>query len=110
MAAKTGIILNTANLNIINISSPEFRIWQYIEDQWGGTLLHHLVKILLVPTDQLCKQMVNSNGPINQFTSTDELIGDTVSVWTLFSHAGIYVLVIELFIPAELGILCCYFC
>ena len=26
------ISLNTANLNVINISSPEFRIWQHLED------------------------------------------------------------------------------
>ena len=26
------ISLNIANLNVINISSPEFRIWQHLED------------------------------------------------------------------------------
>ena len=31
------ISLNTANLNMINISSPEFRIWQHLEDHWKGT-------------------------------------------------------------------------
>ena len=31
------ISLNTANLNVINISSPEFRIWQHLEDQQGWT-------------------------------------------------------------------------
>ena len=41
--------------------------------------------------------------------STDETIGDTVSVWTLFSHTGIYVTAIGLLIPAGLGIFCCYF-
>ena len=40
--------------------------------------------------------------------STDESIGETVSVWTLFSHAGVYVTATELFIPAGLGIFCCY--
>ena len=29
------ISLNTANLNVINISSPEFRIWQHVEDHWN---------------------------------------------------------------------------
>ena len=36
------ISLNTANLNVINISSPEFRIWQHLEDHWNETQLHHL--------------------------------------------------------------------
>ena len=47
------ISLNTANLNVINILSPEFRIWQHLEDHWNGTLLHHLVNIPSVPIDQL---------------------------------------------------------
>ena len=53
--------------------------------------------------------MVNTNGPINPFLSTDESIGETVSAWTLFSHAGVYVMAIGLLIPAGLGIFCCYF-
>ena len=44
--------------------------------------------------------MVNSNGPINPFLSTDESVGVTVSVWLLFSHAGVYVMAIALLIPA----------
>ena len=103
------ISLNTANLNVINISSPEFRIWQHLEDHWNGTQLHHLVKILSVPIDQLFKLMVSSNGPITPFISTDESIGGTVSIWTLFSHTGINIMAIGSLIPAGLGILCCYF-
>ena len=103
------ISLNTANLNIINISSPEFRIWQHLENHYNGTLLHNLFNILSVPIDKLYKQMVNSNELINPFMSSDESIGDTVSVWTLFSHTGIYITAIGSLIPAGLGIFCCYF-
>ena len=53
--------------------------------------------------------MVNSNRPINPFLPTDESIGETISVWTPFSHAGAYVMAIGLLIPAGLGIFCCYF-
>ena len=103
------ISLNTANLNIVNISAPEFRIWQHLEDHWNGTLPHHLVNIPSVPIEKLYKQMVTSNGPINPFLCTDESMGETVSVWTLFSHAGVYVMAIGLLILAGLGIFCCYF-
>ena len=41
--------------------------------------------------------------------STDESIDDTASIWTLFFHTGIYVMAIGSFIPAGLGIFCCYF-
>ena len=103
------ISLNTTNLNIINISAPEFRIWQYLEDHWNRTLLHHPTNIPSVPIEKLYKQMVGSNRPINPFMSTDESIGETVSVSTLFSYAGVYIMAIGSPIPARLGIFCCYF-
>ena len=102
------ISLNTANLNIVNISALEFRIWQHLEDHWNGTLLLHLVNVPSVPIDKLYKQMITSKGPMNPFLSTDESIGETVSVWTLFSHAGVYVTAIGSLIPAGLGIFFCY--
>ena len=103
------IWLNTANLNVINISSPEFRIWQHLENHSNGTQLHHLVNIPSVPIDQLYIQMVSSNGPMNPFMSTDESTRGTVSIWTLFSHTGVYVTAIASLIPVGLGIFCCYF-
>ena len=103
------ILLNTANLNVVNMSAPEFRIWQHLEDHWNGNSLHHLVNIPSVPIKQLYKHMVSSNGPINPFLSTDESIGETVSVWTLFSHAGVYRMARGSLIPAGLRIFCCYF-
>ena len=53
--------------------------------------LHHLFNIPSVPIDQLYKHMINSNGPIIPFISTNESIDDTISLWTLFSHTGIYI-------------------
>ena len=99
------ISLNMVNLNVMNISSPEFRIWKCLEDHWNGTQVHHLVNITSVPIDQPYKHMVNSNGPTTPFMPTDESIGDTASLWTLFSHT----VAIGLLMPAGLGIFCCYF-
>ena len=67
------ISLNTANLNVMNISSPDFRICQHLEGHWNGSQLHALVDIPSVPIDQLYRHMINSNGPITPFISTDEL-------------------------------------
>ena len=97
------------SLNTANISSPDFRIWQHLEDHWNGTQLHHLVNISSVPIDQLYKHMISSNGPITPFTSANKSVDDTASIWTLFSHRGIYAMAIRLLIPAGLGIFCCYF-
>ena len=103
------ISLNTANLNVINISSLEFRLSLHLKDYWNRTQLHHLVNIPSVPIDHLFKHMVSSYRPITPFISTDESIDDTTSLWTLFSHTGIYVMAIGSLIPAGLGIFCCYF-
>ena len=93
----------------MNISSPEFRIWQHLEDHWNRTKLHHLVNIPSVPTDQIYKHMVNSYRPITPLIPTDESTDDTASLWTLFSHTGIYITAKGSLIPAGLGIFCCYF-
>ena len=99
------ISLNTANLNIINISSLEFQIWQHLEDHWNGNQLHHLVNIPPVPLYQLYKQMFSSNRPINPFMSTGFNGRYSLHPDTIFSHRS---LCIGLLIPAELGIFCCY--
>ena len=101
------ILLNTSNLNV-NISSPEFRIWQHLEDQWNRTQLHHLVNIPSVPIDQLYKHMVSSSRPVTPFISTNESIDDTASHWTLFSHTGIHVMAIGSLIHAGLETFYCY--
>ena len=82
------------------MSSPEFRIWQHLEDHWNRIQLHHLANIPTVPIDQLYKHMVISNGPITPFMSTDESIDDTTSIWTLFSHTYTHIMAIGLLIPA----------
>ena len=35
------ISLDTAELKVMNISPPEFRIWQHLEDHWNGAQQHH---------------------------------------------------------------------
>ena len=100
--------MNTANLNVVNISAPEFRIWQHLEVHWNRTSLQHLANIPSVPFDDLYKQMITSDGSANPFLSTDESTEETVSVMTLFFHAGVYVMAIRSLIPAGLGLFCCY--
>ena len=103
------ISLNTANLNTMNTSSPEFWVWRHLEDCRNKTQLHKLVDIPSVPVAHLYKCMVNNNRPIYLFNLADESIDNTGSIWTLFSHTLIYITAIQLLIPAGLGIFCCYF-
>ena len=53
--------------------------------------------------------MIDGIHPITPFTSPKESTGDTVSIWTLFSHTGVYVMAIGSLIPAGLVIFWCYF-
>ena len=103
------IPLNTANLNTMNIPSPEFQIWQYLEDHRNKTQLHKLADVTTVPVAHLYKDMISNHGPIHLFNIADESIDDTGSIWRLLSHTGIFITAIGLLIPAGLGIFCCYF-
>ena len=100
------ISLDMANLNMVNMSSLDFCIWQHLEKHWNEMKLHHLTIIPSVPVNQFYKHMVNGIHPITPFPSPAESTGDTVSIWTLFSHTGVYIMVIRSLIPAGLGIFC----
>ena len=53
--------------------------------------------------------MINGTQHIMPFDTNDESTEDTDSIWTLFSHTGMYVTAIGLLTPAGLRLFCCYF-
>ena len=79
-----------------------------LEGHWNETQLHKLTDVPTVPVAHLYKHMIDNNKPIHWFNLANESIDDTGSIWTLFSHKGIYHTAIGLLIPAGLGIFCCY--
>ena len=97
------ISLNTANLNIINISSLDFHIWHHLEDYWSETQPHHLSRIPSVPIAQVYKHMISGNKPITPFTSTDESTDNTASIWMLFLHTGVYMMVMDCLYQKDWG-------
>ena len=108
---EVNISLDMANLNMINISSVNFQIWQHLEKHQNESQLLHLASIPSVLVGQLYHHM--AKGLINKehitHFSPENLTGDTNSIWTLFSHTGVYVVAIGSLISAGLGIFCCYF-
>ena len=108
-ALTVNISLDMANLNVVNISSLDFHIWQHLKDHRNETQVHHLFSIPSVPIAQLYKNMISGLKTITHFTSPNESIDDTDSIWTLFSHTWVYVIAIGSLIPAGLGIFYCYF-
>ena len=105
---EVNISLGMANLNLINISSVNFHIWQHLEKHWNESQLQHLTCIPSIPVGQLYSHMAKDIQHIMPF-SHEESTGDTDSIWTLFLHTGVHVMAIGSLIPAGLGIFCCYF-
>ena len=89
------------NLHVMNISSLDFCILQHLEKNQNESQLQHLVRIPSVPVGQLYSHMAKGIQHITLF-SPEESTGDTESIWTLFSHTGVYVMAIGSLIPAGL--------
>ena len=97
------ISLDMANLNDINISSMNFWIWQHLEKHQNESHLQHLASM-----SSFYSHMAKGIQHITPF-SPEESTADTHSIWTLFSHAGVYVMVIGSLTQVCLGTFCCYF-
>ena len=80
------ISLSMANLNMVNMSSFDFCIWQHLEKHQNETQHYHLASIPSVLVNQLYKHMIDGIHSITPFTSPEESTKDTVSICTLFSH------------------------
>ena len=101
------ISLNMANLHMINILAQDFCIWQHLGSNRSDMQLHHLTTIPLIPVHKIYQHLLNSTLPIIPFNT--ESTENTDSIWTLFTHLGIYVSAIGLLIPVGIGLFCCYF-
>ena len=105
---EVNISLDMANLNMINISSGNFHMWQHLGKHQNDSQLQVLGSIPSVPVGQLHHHMVKGFEHITPF-SPENSTGDTDSIWILFLHTGVYVKAIGSLIPAGLGMFCCYF-
>ena len=103
------VSLFSANLCMINILLLDICVWHHLEDHHNDTQLQHLSTIPSIPVSKLYLHLLKSSHQITPFATTDNPADDMNSIWTLFSHTGIYVTAIGLLIPAGLGIFCCNF-
>ena len=95
------------NLHMINISALTFHIWQHLGSNRSDKQLQHLTTIPSIPVHKIYQHLLNSTMPIVPFNT--ESSGNTDSIWTLFTHPGIYVSAIGSLIPVGIGLFCCYF-
>ena len=61
------VSLDKANLNTINISTPDFHIWYHFDSNWNTAHMQKLVNIPEVPIAQLYKHMIGQSEPILPF-------------------------------------------
>ena len=83
------ISLNMANLQMLNISAQKFYIWQHLGSNRSDMQLQHLTTIPSIPVHKIYQQLLNSTMPVMPFNT--ESTGNTDSLWTLFTHPGIYI-------------------
>ena len=98
---------NMANLHVLNISAQNFCVWQHLGSNRSDMQLQHLTTIPSIPVHKIYQHLLNSTIPVMPFNT--ELTGNTDSLWTLFTHPGIYISAIGSFIPVGIGLFCCYF-
>ena len=69
---EVNVSLDMENLNMINISSLDFHMWQHLEKHQNESQLQHLASIPSVPVDQIYRHMVKGIQPITPFTSPEK--------------------------------------
>ena len=109
LTLDVNIWLNMANLHMINISTQDFHIWKHLGNNRSDVQLQHLTTIPSIPVHKIYQHLLNNTLPIMHFDMYKESAEHTGSIWTLFSHPGIYVSAIGSLIPVGLGLFCCYF-
>ena len=102
---NVNVSLNMANLQTINISALYFCIWQYLGNNQSDMQLQHLATIPLIPVHIVYQHLLNSTMPLVPFNT--EPSDNTDSLWSVFTHPGIYVSAVGSIIG--IGLFCCYF-
>ena len=69
--------------------------------------LEHLTTVPSIPIHKIYQHLLNSTIPVLSFNT--ESTENTDSLWTLFTHPGIYVSAIGSLIPVGIGLFSCYF-
>ena len=109
LTLDVNISLNMANLYMINILAQDFHIWKHLGNNRSDMQLQHLTTIPSIPVHKIYQHLLNDTLPIIPFDMDKESIEHASSIWTLFSHPGIYISAIGLLIPVGLGLFCCSF-
>ena len=104
---NVNISLNMANFQMVNITTLNFCVWHHLGNNHSDTQLQHLVTIPSILVQKVYQHLLNNTLQLTPFNT--ELSEDTDTLWSLFTHPGIYVSALGLLIPVGIGLFCCYF-
>ena len=107
-AVTMHIPFDIANLNTINISTPDYHIWQHFDS--NGTIAHmqQLVDMPEVPITQLYKHMIGQSEPILPFVINRDTEGPSL-IWTFLTYPGTYIGTIGMILGVCVGVGVYYF-
>ena len=100
------ISLETANINAINISTPDFRIWSHFNSNWTTPHLQKLTNVPEVPVAQFCKHMINTSEPVYSFAFNKDDDRDLSLIWKILTHPGTYIGTIGMIFTVCIGVYC----
>ena len=92
---------------MVNITTLHFCVWQHLGNNHSDTQLQHLVTIPSIPLHKVYQHLLNSTLQLTPFNM--EPSEDTDTLWSLFTHLGIYISALVSLIPVGIGLFCCYF-
>ena len=95
---EVNVSLNMANLQMI--SAQCFCIWQHLGNNKSDMQLQYLATIPSIPVHKVYQHLLNSTMQIVPFNTHPS--EDTDSLWSVFTHPGIYISVLGLIIPVEI--------
>ena len=104
---NVNVSLDMANLQVINITALHFHIWQHLGNNHSDTQLQHLATMPSILVHKVYQQLLNSTLQLMPFNTNPS--EDTDTLWSLFTHPGIYISALGLLIPVGIGLFCCYF-
>ena len=104
---NVNVSLDMANLQMINITTLHFCVWQHLGNNKSDMQLQHLATILSIPVHKVYQHLLNSTIQLTPFNT--EPSEDTDSLWSVLTHPGIYVSALGSIIPVGIGLFCCYF-
>ena len=101
-ALNVNVLLDMANLQVVNITALHFHVWQHMGRNHTETQLQHLATLPSIPIHKVYQHLLNSSLHLTPFNM--KLSEDMDTLWNLFTHPGIYVSALGSLIPVGIGL------